>query len=57
LKYHTDPAALVPPSKIKAKENSAYCKWGFTTLPGKANLRYIALLSLFDRTQGRVRGL
>ena len=55
LKCHLDPAAWVLPGKINAMENCARCDGGLTTLPGKVNARFIALLSPFDRTQGRVR--
>jgi hypothetical protein len=55
MKHHLDPAAWVLPGKIIATENCARCNWGLTTLPGKVNVRFIVLLSLFDRTQGRVR--
>jgi hypothetical protein len=34
----------------------ARCNWGLTTLSGEVNVRFIALLSLFDRAQGRVCG-
>ena len=37
-------------------ENCARCDWGLTTLSGEVNVRFIVLLSLFDRTQGRVSG-
>ena len=37
-------------------ENCARCDWGLATLSGEVNVRFITLLSLFDRTQGRVRG-
>ena len=37
-------------------ENCAHCNWGLTTLLGEVNVRFIVLLSRFDRTQGRVRG-
>ena len=37
-------------------ENCARCDWGLTTLSGEVNVRFIVLLSLFDRTQGRVHG-
>ena len=56
LKCHLDPAAWVLSGKINAMENCARCEWGLTTLSGEVNVRFIALLSLFDRTQGRVRG-
>ena len=44
------------PGKINAMENCARCDWGLTTLSGEVNVRFIVLLSLFDRTQGRVCG-
>jgi len=44
----------VPPGKINAIENCAHFNWGLTTLSGEVNVPFIALLSLFDRTQGRV---
>jgi len=37
-------------------ENSTRCNWGLATLTGEVNVLFIVLLSLFDRTQGRVRG-
>ena len=43
-------------SKINAKQNSAHCNWGLTILLSEVNVRFIVLLSLIDRTQGRVRG-
>ena len=46
----------VPPALPNAMENCARCDWGLTTLSGEVNVRFIALLSLFDRTQGRVCG-
>jgi len=55
LKHHLDPAAWVPPGKINAMENCAHCNWRRTTLSGEVNVPFIALLSLFDHTQGRVR--
>ena len=56
LKCHLDPAAWVLPGKINAMENCARCEWGLTNLLSEVNVRFIALLSLFDRTQGRVCG-
>ena len=44
------------PGKINAIENCARCNRGLTTLSGEVNVRFIVLLSLFDRMQGRVRG-
>ena len=37
-------------------EKYACCNWGLDQLSGEVTVRFIALLSLFDRTQGRVRG-
>ena len=36
------------PGKISAMENCARCDWGLTTLSGEVNVRFNALLSLFD---------
>ena len=55
LKCQLDPVAWVLPGKTNAMENCAHCNWGLTTLPGVVNVRFIVLLSRFDRTQGRVR--
>jgi hypothetical protein len=55
LKYHLNPTVWMLPGKINAIENCAHCNRGLTTLWGKVNVRFIVLLSLFDRTQGRVR--
>ena len=54
--YHLNPAVYVLPGKINAIENCAHCNRGLATLSGEVNVRFIVLLSLFDRTQGRVRG-
>jgi len=43
-------------SKINAIENCARCNRGLITLSGEVNVQFIVLFSLFDRTQGRVRG-
>ena len=56
LKCHLDPAAWVLPGKINAMENCARCDWGLTTMSGEVNVRFIVLLSLFYRSQGRVCG-
>ena len=56
LKCHLDPAAWVLPGKINAMENCANCNRGLNTLSGEINVRVIVLFSLFDRTQGRIRG-
>ena len=46
----------VLPGEINAMENCARCYGGLTTLSGEVNVRLIALLSLFGRTEGRVGG-
>ena len=46
----------VPPALPSAMKNCARCDWRLTTLSGEVNVRFIVLLSLFDRTQGRVCG-
>ena len=55
LKCHLEPAAWMLPGKINAMENCARCEWGLTTLSVEVKVRFIVLLSLFDRTQGRIR--
>jgi len=37
-------------------EKYSNCNWGLATLPGEVDVRFIALISLFDRTQGRLGG-
>ena len=49
-------AAWVLPGKINAMENCARCKRRLTTMSGEVNVRFIVLLSLFYRSQGRVCG-
>jgi hypothetical protein len=55
-KYYINPAAWVLPGKINPLKNCAHCHWGLTTLSGEVNARIVMLLSLFDLTQGRIRG-
>jgi hypothetical protein len=38
-------------------ENCAGCNEALATLSGEVNVLFIELISFFDRTQGRVRGL
>ena len=56
LKYHLDSAVWVLPSEINAMKNCAQSNGGLTTMLGEVDVRFITLLSLFDRTQGRVGG-
>ena len=42
--------------KIDAMKNCAYCNMGLAILSGEVTAQFIALLSLFDRTRGRVAG-
>ena len=46
----------MPPGKINATKNCAQCNWGLNTMLGEVDVRFIALLSLFDRAKGLVRG-
>ena len=53
--FSLDPAAWVHPGKINAMKSCAYFYWRLATLSGEVSVRFVVLLSLFDRTQGRVR--
>ena len=51
-----DPAGWVYPGELNAMKYCANCNWGLATLPGEVDMRFIAYISLFDRTQGHVGG-
>ena len=46
----------VLPCEINATKNCARCNGALASTPGYVNVRFIALLSPFDRTQGPVCG-
>jgi hypothetical protein len=46
----------VHPGELNAMKNCVRCNGGLATLSGEVIVRFIALLSPFDRTQGRVGG-
>jgi translation initiation factor 6 (eIF-6) len=54
LKYHPDPAAWVLPGKMNAMKNLVRCNRGLAIMSVEVSVRFIALLSPFDRTQGPV---
>ena len=54
LEGRLDPAVLVPPSMFNASKHCAYCVERLATSTGEVIVCFIALLSPFDRAQGRV---
>ena len=48
--------AWVLPGEINALKNCARCSRGLATMSGEVNVRFISLLSPFDRTQSSVYG-
>ena len=55
-KYQLDPVAWVLPGEINALKNCFRCSKGLATTSGEVNVRFISLLSPFDRAQGSVCG-
>ena len=56
LKWHLDSAAWVLSGEINAMENCAGSNEGLDILSSEVDVRFIALLSPFDRAQGPVSG-
>ena len=54
LIFLLDPAAWELPCEINATKNCARCNGGLAITPGEVDMRFIALLSPFDRIQGSV---
>ena len=54
LNYHLDSAVWVLPGELNAMKNCVCSDGGLTTMLGEVDVRFIVLLSPFDRTQGRV---
>jgi dsRNA-specific ribonuclease len=56
LKYHLDPAAWVHPGELNAMQNCVFLNEKLAKFSREVNVRFIVLLSPFDRTQGRIGG-
>ena len=52
LSSHLDPEAWVLPGVMNAMTNCACCNEGLATSSSEVGVRFISLLSPFDRTQG-----
>ena len=53
LKYHLDSAVWVLLGELNALKNCAQSNGGLTTMLSEVDVRFITLLSLFDRTGRR----
>ena len=51
-----DPVAWVLPGEINAMKNCVRYSRGLATISSEVNVRFVSLLSPFDRTQGFVCG-
>jgi len=56
LKYHLNPVAWVLSGELNAMKNCVCCNEILATMPSEVIVRFIALLSPFDRTQRPVCG-
>jgi hypothetical protein len=53
---NTRSSGLGAPNEVNRFWNCAHCNRGLNTMSGEVNVLFIALPSLFDRTQGPVSG-
>ena len=56
LIHHRDSAVWVLPSELSALKNCVHCHERLATMTGEVFVKFIALLSPFDRTQSPVCG-